>query len=212
MVKRGGFLWAIWATIFSGIAATTIFLVKKQTSSTKVSLLSSLIFLWMALDFWLFSFIYFFGQVNLGVCLIHKNKKTGKVPLLARIIHFPYLKAVYLIWLWKKNYMNEDPYAKVADGIYVGKYPRDYPENFPDDATIVADLTVEFSAPAKMVHNLGYYCYPCLDFVLSEEVVMLAELAIELAKKRQDQIYIHCANGHGRSATLAAMLLGREFC
>ena len=69
------------------------------------------------------------------------------------------------------------------------------------------DLTGEMSAVKASLKGRKYYNAGCLDRLMPEPVE-LAHIVCELLDEREDvSIYIHCANGHGRSGVFAAIML-----
>jgi hypothetical protein len=101
--------------------------------------------------------------------------------------------------------LGEHPFDLVAEGIYVGRFCMRYPSQFPVECTHVVDLTAEFPVRHRVLLGRTFRCLPSLDREMPQEQP-LGLLAREVAD--WDGItYIHCANGHGRSAVLAAMVL-----
>lgn len=67
------------------------------------------------------------------------------------------------------------------------------------------DLTAEFPENRWIRENLRYLCIPTLDADAPD--LESIESALPSVLAAQGGIYIHCAAGHGRSASLAAVLL-----
>lgn len=81
-----------------------------------------------------------------------------------------------------------------------------YPSEFPvDDCSSVVDLTAEFPARDAVINGRTYLCLPSLDCEMPprDELLKLARRVADMRGKT----YVHCANGHGRSACLAALVL-----
>lgn len=68
------------------------------------------------------------------------------------------------------------------------------------------DLTSEFSEPAAM-RSGDYFCLPILDASIPSLEEFLN--GIERVASHPGPIYVHCAEGHGRTALFAAALLIR---
>ena len=66
----------------------------------------------------------------------------------------------------------------------------------------IIDLTAEFPRWYRPANT--YLCIPNLDGVA------VVDLGVDLQLEDAGQVLIHCAQGHGRSATLAALLLGNS--
>jgi len=67
------------------------------------------------------------------------------------------------------------------------------------------DLTAEFVAPRLVRTRDSYLCLPTLDNSVPEEESFV-ELVHKIARW-PGGVYVHCASGHGRSATVAAAVL-----
>lgn len=95
---------------------------------------------------------------------------------------------------------------EVAPGIYVGR--RVQAHELPLAIQRVIDLTAELHEPRGVRGREDYRCLPTLDATVPDPERMRA-LVDELAPL-QEPLFIHCAQGHGRSATLAAALVLRR--
>jgi protein-tyrosine phosphatase len=69
----------------------------------------------------------------------------------------------------------------------------------------VLDLTAEFPEPAGVRDGRDYICRPLLDATAPGPQIM-QEWIMDLVR-RPGCLYIHCAQGHGRTGLLAAALL-----
>ena len=67
------------------------------------------------------------------------------------------------------------------------------------------DLTCEFPEPPQIRTKVFYRCLPTLD-ARSPTVAVLRQVAREVLNAGGG-VYIHCANGHGRTGTLAGAVL-----
>lgn len=102
----------------------------------------------------------------------------------------------------------ESPYdlcykTKSGQNIWIGRYPV---FGVPKECDIIVDCTAEF--PGRRIDG-EYLNVPSLDMVLAppREFRDAAEKVIRLFEKGRKSAFIHCANGHGRSALLAALVL-----
>lgn len=138
---------------------------------------------------------------GLGPAPFGKRPDGTMQPLLVAI-SLPYFAAIWSIW-HVQRLLGEPPFHEIAPGLLLGRRPL--PGELPADVDLVVDLTCEFPEPAAVRTGRQYRCLPTLDgFVPDGEA--LRALAIEVARF-DGRIYIHCAQGHGRSATLAAAVL-----
>lgn len=87
---------------------------------------------------------------------------------------------------------------------YIGRHPGG--GRLPDDVDLVVDLTAEFDAPT-LPPGIEYINLATLD-ACGPRLDKLRELIETLRTRRADKVaYIHCASGHGRSATVCTGLL-----
>jgi protein-tyrosine phosphatase len=78
----------------------------------------------------------------------------------------------------------------------------------PAGVQTVVDLTAEF-AEARAVRRAGtYLCLPIVDASVPTEAE-LREL-LDRVSQSPEPVYIHCAEGHGRTGLVAAALLIRR--
>lgn len=105
-----------------------------------------------------------------------------------------------------RRYSGEPVATEVAPGVWVGRRPR--PGELPAGIAIVVDLCCEFAA-ARAVRERGrYIAVPTLD----ARAPTPAEIAriVDAVVAAGGPAFIHCALGHGRSATVAAAVLVRR--
>ena len=133
---------------------------------------------------------------------------------------WPFLSGNVLVWYIKHCFRKEDIANEVAAGLWVGRYPlaiksgdKRFLELIQKDLVCVVDLTVEFPLKTSFVGTAVYHSCPSLDRLMSTPTA-LAKLAVNLLALRRSSsdgtkqaMYVHCANGHGRSALVAAMVL-----
>jgi protein-tyrosine phosphatase len=101
----------------------------------------------------------------------------------------------------------EEPVAnEVAPGIWVGRRPRAH--ELPDGIAIVVDLCAELAEAPGVAAGRRYLAIPTLD-ATSPTPAQIAD-AVDRVLGAGGPAFIHCAFGHGRSATLAAAVLVRR--
>jgi protein-tyrosine phosphatase len=115
----------------------------------------------------------------------------------------PYLALAWLVWHLKRLFSKEPCWNEVGPGLWLGR--RALPHELPADVTLVVDLTAEFPAPRRLAPGRTYLCVPTLDAHVPDEKAF-RDLVGHIAAW-PGNVYIHCALGHGRSATVAAAVL-----
>jgi protein-tyrosine phosphatase len=126
------------------------------------------------------------------------SMRTGAVLLL-----FPYLLYQWGLWHLLRPLRKEKPYDELIPGVLIGR--RLLPSEFPPGVTLVVDLTSEFPEPPKIRRGRKYYSLPILDGHFPDRSQL--KRVLEILASHSGTVYIHCAEGHGRTGTLAAALL-----
>ena len=165
-----------------------------------VSILSAgwaLLLLWPAVDLGLLALAY-----GLNRATWFGKQANGRMQVLRVVIFAPYLVLTWLCWCLYVRLGSEAWSNEVAPGLWVGRRPA--PTHVPDGAHIV-DMTAEFPAHSYFQDSQNLQCLPTLD-ARSPGVEALRSVALQLASMKSP-VYVHCAQGHGRSATLAAVTM-----
>lgn len=118
--------------------------------------------------------------------------------LLGPFVVFTALMGVAKVWFGREPVCHE-----VAPGVYVGR--RCQPRELPADVEVVVDLTCERTEPKGLRSRAEYHTLPTLDGTAPEPRAYRTLLSKLRSETRP--IYIHCAMGHSRAATVAAGLL-----
>jgi protein-tyrosine phosphatase len=90
----------------------------------------------------------------------------------------------------------------VTPGIWLGRRP--YLKELPPGIGLVIDLTAEFPAERALRREIPYLCLPVLDAFVPSDAAFLD--AVDRVMRETRPVYIHCAMGRGRSASLAAAI------
>lgn len=163
---------------------------------------------WPALSNCLFLISYAVPSLRLGVRLLHKHPGSGTIALPRLLLCLPALLPLWVFW-WARHVLvqdwKEEPFHKVSQTLYLGRFPLRYPSEFPIDVANIVDLTAEFVVRKDVASGRRYICLPSLDCELPGAHDMVS-LARDVATWPGDT-YIHCANGHGRSASVAALVM-----
>lgn len=156
--------------------------------------------LWPAAALLLVSLAYF----GLGVAVF--QKVDGRQSWPARMLLAPYLLGA---WISYRLHTGSTPAMHaVAPGVFLGRWPRADDLNGCSPAAVL-DLTAEFSA-AKTRRGRSYRNVPILDLTTPEPAALHA--AVEFIEKHINAgpVYVHCALGLSRSATVVAAWLVRS--
>lgn len=158
---------------------------------------------WFFLLFWpALSFgIVGFGYLHFGPHVYGKSQSGILLPL-NQLLLLPYLLYLWSLWYAVRLIKREPAIDELTDNIFIGR--RLLSHELPNHINHVIDLTCEFTEP-KALRAKSYYSFQILDASVpaSAQLRDWAELAAQLS----GNIYIHCAEGHGRTGLFAAALL-----
>lgn len=156
---------------------------------------------WPAVSFLAVALAYgVFGPRILG------KRADGSLAPASVALLLPHFLFTWLTWHVQRLISREPCHTELLTGLWIGR--RAYLAELPIETTCVVDLTSEFSEPRAVRRDRQYICLPTLGGTAIDERA-LREIVEQLAPLRET-IYIHCAQGHGRSAALAAALLIRR--
>jgi protein-tyrosine phosphatase len=158
----------------------------------------ALLLLWPALAFALLAGAY----AGLGPAVFGK-RENGRLPWWAILLLLPCLLLLWGLWHLQRRLSREPVCNEIAPGLWVGRRP--FPRELPGGVGLVVDLTAEFPTACPAIPGREYRCLPILDASVPDERAF-RRLVDELAD-RPGVVYLHCAQGHGRSGMVAAALL-----
>ena len=156
--------------------------------------------LWPALSFWVVAA----GYSGLGAQVFGK-RPDGTISWYALVPLLPYFLYTWGVWHLLRFVRHEDCYNEVTQGLYLGR--RAHARELPPDVQAVVDLTAEFSESAAVRRGREYLSLPILDASVPKDA-RFRELVDKVARLPRP-VYVHCAEGHGRSAAVVAALLLR---
>lgn len=147
------------------------------------------------------------GYLGPGSRVFGKRRHDGRLAPWSLALLFPYFAVAWTLWQLKSRAFASRPWDEVAPGVRLGRRPLHRGE-LPADTRCVVDLCSEFPRALPSVPVERYVCLPTLDTSVAPD----AELGALIESIAQDEgpLYLHCAMGHGRSATVAAALLIRR--
>lgn len=131
-------------------------------------------------------------------------KRDGRLPFVSKLLHLPFLLYSHAVWQIYVLLSREHPFDRVADDIIVGRRLR--ARELPSEFVNVVDLTAEMEDPAEIREMTNYIALPILD----AHVPTKSELHAAIAKLKPGPTYIHCAQGHGRTALFTIALLAER--
>ena len=131
------------------------------------------------------------------------KRPDGSMAFASVAILFPYLLYLWGVWHIIRLLSREPAHNTLVDGVLIGR--RLLAAELPAGTQTVVDLTSEFPEPSALRSVSNYVAAPILDAsVLPPE--SLADLASQIATA-ETPLYIHCAQGHGRTGLVAALFL-----
>ena len=147
------------------------------------------------------------GVVGLGYAgvgpRIFGKVSDGRMRPLNVLLLAPYLLLLWSVWHLSRALRREPPFHELVDGIIIGR--RLLPGEYPEGIESVVDLTAEFPESSRIRQGRNYWTFPILDGSPStpEALEQVARAIMDLP----GDVYIHCAEGHGRTALVATSLL-----
>lgn len=158
------------------------------------------------------SFAVAFSGVGLAFAFIGQRaflkKPNGQLSFLSYILYWPYHLLNWFSLLIFRRCGRENAYDKIVENVYLGCRLSQSDKHDIEKLGIksVLDLTCEFSELLSL-RQLSYCCIPILDTRAPSLVELKAGAEWIKEKTSKGPVYIHCALGHGRSATFVAAYL-----
>ncbi len=125
----------------------------------------------------------------------------GTLPIWSWFVFWPFLTYTLIVWHLWRSLTREPAQNRINQALVIGRrlLPSELSANF--DHYI--DLTAEFQAPLVIRQSPAYRSFPILDgSVPSPELLQQF-----VASLRPGQMFIHCAQGHGRTGLVALAIL-----
>jgi protein-tyrosine phosphatase len=134
------------------------------------------------------------------------KRPDGTMSPLAYIAWAPLYAYQWAVLLLGRRFVDEPVATEVSPGVWVGRRPN--ARDLPPGIAIVVDLCAEFPAAAGVRDGRRYLAIPTLDTRAPTPAQITA--AVDAVEAANGPAFIHCAHGHGRSATVAAAVLVRR--
>ncbi|MDH5805624.1 MAG: hypothetical protein OEZ54_10650 [Gemmatimonadota bacterium] len=126
------------------------------------------------------------------------KRDDGRVSKWLFVVNLPWLVFLYALWYVSIALSREDVINRVGDSnIYLSRRPL--VGDLEEDFDVIVDLTAEFVEDKK--RGQRYFHLPWLDGVAPSEFRMPDGLT------KETKVLVHCAQGHGRTATYASILM-----
>lgn len=161
-------------------------------------ILLNLLILWFGCSFITLGIAY----AGVGAKIFGK-KKNGQISKWSLALMLPYILLTWAVWHIQRFISKEDCCNEIAPEIWLGRKP--YLNELPNNISLIVDLTAEFSEPSNVILGKTYICLPTLDTYVPNKCVF--DELIKTISEWEGNVYIHCALGHGRSATVVAAVL-----
>jgi len=150
-----------------------------------------------------------FLGVSTAYALLRPNllgkRPNGSFALPSLILWLAYFLLTWLVWFLARLAPRYPHAHQILPELWLGAWPE-RATRLPIKTQLIVDLTSEFP---RRVETPQYLCLPTLDM----EAPTLAQLqeGVDAIQNATGPVYVHCAAGHGRSATVvAAVLLARN--
>ena len=118
------------------------------------------------------------------------------------VLYFPLLVLTWSVWHLWRIVTRESAFDRIDGTLIIG---RRLLANEPSpDADHFLDLTQEFAEPKEIRERAGYWSFPILD-AAGPSPEALVDMALQLPPDRT--LYVHCAQGHGRTGLVASVIL-----
>lgn len=134
------------------------------------------------------------------------KRRDGTLPWYAWLAWGPLFAYQWVVYEGGRRFTREPVATEVAPGVFVARRPRAH--ELPPNTAIVVDLCAEFPAAPGVTHGRAYLAIPTLDAAAPTPSQIAA--AVDAIIAANGAALIHCAHGHGRSATVAAAVLIRR--
>ncbi|MBK8035954.1 MAG: dual specificity protein phosphatase family protein [Verrucomicrobiaceae bacterium] len=137
-----------------------------------------------------------------GDPLVFGKQTDGRLSKRKVLFFLPWLLLTRFVWHLSLLLLPESPIHLITSKLSVGR--RLLSHELPNEIELVVDLTSEFEEPAGICERVAYLALPILDASAPEPRELLASMeAIDLSK----HVLVHCAQGHGRTGLVAAVVL-----
>ena len=132
------------------------------------------------------------------------KRKNGTILTCSKILNLPFLSYTSGTWHIYRILSRENPFDKISDSLTIGR--RLLPKEISERYDCYVDLTAEFDEPKTIREKSSYICLPILD-ASTPKIKDFINLLKQIENKK---IFIHCAQGHGRTGLVALAFIMRK--
>lgn len=157
-----------------------------------------MLLIWPALNFLALAMQYLFGWR-----MAFRKQSDGRLSVSTVWFMLPFLAFAHTVWHLQRQLSNESASNEVVPGLFVAR--RLLPGELPASVSLIVDLTIEFTEPRVIRRACEYASYPILDATSPDDVEVQA--IVDRIVRHSGPVVVHCANGHGRSATVISCAL-----
>lgn len=154
------------------------------------------VLLWLGLDMLLLSAAYVRQDTG-----IFGKRPDGTLAACRVLIFLPYLLFTWAVWRLCRL-LPEPAVQRINERLSIGR--RILPGELPAGIDVILDLTSEFTEPAAVRKEARYINLPTLDATAPTPAALAATIC---SLQPHEHVFIHCAQGHGRTAMAAIALL-----
>ncbi len=134
------------------------------------------------------------------------KRADGRRTVWSTVPMLPFLLPLWAWWHVVRPWRREPPWHQLTPTLCLGRRLLD--REFRASGLVVdhlVDLTCEYAERPQQRAHPGYLCLPIVDGLAPSPAVFVAY--VEQLQALPGRVFLHCAEGHGRTATMAAALL-----
>lgn len=129
------------------------------------------------------------------------KQANGSLSKCRTLLFLPWLLFTWSVW--RLSLLLPEPKThRINEKLTIGR--RLIRQELPAGITAILDMTAEFPEPASVRRGTRYLCLPTLDASAPSPDALLATIH---GIKPEEHVFIHCAQGHGRTGLAAIALL-----
>lgn len=157
---------------------------------------------WVWIGLWLAA-----NLIWLGIAYIRRDSAVfgkqadGSLSKSRTLLFLPWLLFTWSVW--RLSLLLPEPKThRINEKLTIGR--RLIGQERPTGIHTILDMTAEFPEPASVRNGMRYLCLPTLDASAPSPDALLATIH---GIKPEEHVFIHCAQGHGRTGLAAIALL-----